>query len=130
VQTLTERGVSIELHLGLGWGWLGCYHWQPESALFAGLPAGGLGGEAYADVLPRYVLTGLGGSVLAGSLKGTEPAAHHPIFHWYSDVEAIERGRGRLVFCQYRIFTEPGRDPLADRMRFNLLQLASAGDRG
>jgi beta-galactosidase len=125
LRALTERGIPLKLHHGLGWGWLGCYHWQPESELFAGLPAGGLGGEVYADVLPRYVLSELGGEVLAGSFKGTEPAAHDPQFHWFSDVEVLERGRGRLIFCQYRLFTEPGRDPLADRMRLNLLRLAA-----
>jgi hypothetical protein len=131
LRALTERGIELELHLGLGWGWLGCYHWQPESELFAGLPSGGLGGEAYADVLPRYVLSELGGTVLAGSFKGTEPTAHDPRFHWFSDIEVVERGRGKLIFCQYRVFTEPGRDPLADRMRLNLLRLgAAAGGRG
>ncbi len=94
LRALAERGIALELHLGLGWGWLGCYHWQPESELFAGLPAGGLGGEVYADVLPRYVLSGLGGEVLAGSFKGTEPTAHDPRFHWFSDVEVVARGRG------------------------------------
>jgi hypothetical protein len=127
LRALAEREIPLELHHGLGWGWLGCYHWQPESELFAGLPAGGLGGEIYADVLPRYVMSELGGDVLAGSFKGTEPAAHDPQFHWFSDVEVVERGRGRLIFCQYRLFTEPGRDPLADRMRLNLLRLAAGG---
>ena len=122
---LAERGIELKLHLGLGWGWLGCYHWQPQAELFAGLPAGGLGGEVYADVLPRYVLSELGGEVLAGSFKGTEPTAHDPRFHWFSDVEVVARGEGRLIFCQYRIFDEPSRDPLAGRMLANLLQLAA-----
>jgi hypothetical protein len=128
LKALTGHGIALDLHLGLGWGWLGCYHWQPDGDLFAGLPAGGLGGEVYADVLPRYVLAALGGEVLAGSFKGTEPTAHDPRFHWFSDVEVVERGSGRLIFCQYRVFTEPGQNPLADRMRLNLLRLA-AGDR-
>ena len=127
LRALAERGIALELHLGLGWGWLGCYHWQPESELFAGLPAGGLGGEVYADVLPRYVLSELGGEVLAGSFKGTEPTAHDPRFHWFSDVEVVERGRGRLIFCQYRIFTEPGREPAR---RPDAAQPAAPGRRG
>jgi hypothetical protein len=86
-----------------------------------------LGGEFYADVLPRYVFSELGGEVLAGSFKGTEPTAHDPRFHWFSDVELVKRGRGRLIFCQYRLFAEPSRDPLADRMRLNLLRLAAEG---
>jgi hypothetical protein len=125
LRTLSSRGITLDLNLGLGWGWLGCYHWQPKSELFEGLPAGGLGGEVYADVLPRYVLSELGGKVLAGSFKGTEPTAHDPRFHWFSDVEVINRGKGRLIFCQYRIFENPKQNPLAGRMLSNLLGLAA-----
>jgi hypothetical protein len=35
--------------------------------MFAGLPAGGLADAVYADMLPRYVLSELGGEVLAGA---------------------------------------------------------------
>jgi hypothetical protein len=43
-------------------------------------------------------------------------------------VEALSHGHGRLIFCQYRLFTQPGRDPLADRMRLNLLGIAAEGE--
>lgn len=126
IGALTDRGIPIALHFGLG-NWMGCYHWQPPSDLFAGLPNRGLAGEAYADVLPRYILTELGGEMLAGSFRNTETRHDVAKMLWFSDIETIEHGRGRLIFCQYRIFTEPGRDPLADRMRLNLLRVASAG---
>ncbi len=66
-RALAERKLSVELHMAIG-SWMGRYHWQPDNDLFAGLPAGGLAGEAYVDVLPRYVLTetrwrGAGGRV-------------------------------------------------------------------
>ncbi|MGH2562581.1 MAG: glycoside hydrolase family 2 TIM barrel-domain containing protein, partial [Thermomicrobiales bacterium] len=130
IGTLAERGLGIALHFGIG-NWMGCYHWQPASDLFAGLPAGGLAGEAYADVLPRYILSELGGEVLAGSFRNTETRHDVAKMLWFSDVEAVAHGRGRLMFCQYRVFTEPGRDSLADRLRLNLLQLGvSIGGRG
>jgi hypothetical protein len=125
---LAARGYPVELHFGIG-NWLGCYHWQPESALFAGLPAGGLAGEVYADVLPRYVFSELGGTVLAGSLYNSESRKDVPRFRWFSGVESVEHGRGRLIFCQYRVFDRPA-DSLANRMLANLLSLAADSDGG
>jgi hypothetical protein len=111
--------------------WMGRYHWQPENDLFAGLPAGGLAGEAYVDVLPRYVLTELGGEVLAGAFRNTEIRVDGVAkMLWYSEVETVEHGVGRLIFCQYRIFDRDDRDPLRARMLLNLLRLAAGGDGG
>ena len=66
-----------------------------------------------------------GVEVLAGLIQGHRADGARSQFHWFSDIEVVERGRGRLIFCQYRLFTAPGRDPLADRMRRNLLRLAA-----
>jgi hypothetical protein len=128
IDALAERGIDVALHFGIG-NWMGCYHWQPSSDLFAGLPAGGLAAEPYADVLPRYILSELGGDLLAGSFRNTETRHDVAKMLWFSDVEAIERGHGRLIFCQYRIFDHPGRDPLAARMLLNLLRVAAGGER-
>ena len=43
---------------------------------------------------------------------------------WYSDVEVIPFGRGKLLFCQYRVFDWAGSNPLAGRLLCNLLRLA------
>jgi hypothetical protein len=105
---------------------MGCYHWIPAGEVFEGLPAGGLAGEAYADVLPHYVMTEMGGRVYAGSFRNTQTRREDPAMIWYSDIEAIPFGRGQLLFCQYRVFDRAGSNPLAGRLLANLLRLAKA----
>ena len=120
---LAGRGVNVDLHFGIG-NWMGCYHWIPATELFEGLPAGGLAGEAYADVLPHYVMTELGGRVFAGSFRNTQTRREAPAMIWYSDIEAVPFGSGKLLFCQYRLFDQAGGNPLAGRLLCNLLHLA------
>lgn len=119
---LASHGISIRLHFGIG-NWMGCYHWIPASPLFSGLPSGRLAGEAYVNVRPRYVMSELGGEVLAGSFSNSQTRLEAPAILWYSDIEQITFGKGRLVFCQYLIFDEPRADPLADRLLVNLISM-------
>ena len=123
LRVLQAHDVPIALHYGIG-NWMGCFHWTPDSALFAGLPSGGVAGEFYADVLPWYVMSEMGGRVLAGSLRNTQTRKAPPAILWYSDVEAIPLGRGLLVFCQYRVFDKADVNPLAARLLHNLVRLA------
>jgi beta-galactosidase len=120
---LAERGVNVDLHFGIG-NWMGCYHWIPAEEMFEGLPAGGLAGEPYADVLPHYVMSEMGGRVFAGSFNNTQTRREPSAMIWYSDVEAISFGRGKLLFCQYRLFDRAGSSPLAEKLLGNLLRLA------
>jgi beta-galactosidase len=119
---LASHGVTVELHLGIG-NWMGCYHWIPASPLFSGLPSGGLAGEAYVNVRPRYVMSELGGEILAGSFSNSQTRLEAPAILWYSDIERITLGEGCLVFCQYLIFDAPMADPLADRLLANLISM-------
>jgi len=122
---LALHGIAIKLHFGIG-NWMGCYHWIPASPLFSGLPCGGLAGEAYVNVRPRYVMSELGGEVLAGSFSNSQTRLEAPAILWYSDIERITVGKGYLVFCQYLIFDAPMADPLADRLLANLISMLQA----
>ena len=122
-RVLSDRGIGFRLHLGIG-NWMGCFHWAPESDLFAGLPSGGLAGEPFVDVLPWYVMSELGGEVLAGSIRNTQTRREPPAILWYSDVEARRFGEGVLLFCQYRIFDRADANPVAARLATNLIRLA------
>jgi hypothetical protein len=119
-----RRGIKLELHPGAG-SWMGCYHWIPDSDLFASLPAGGFAKRLYSEVVPKYVLAELGGDTLAGSLRNTQFRQEKPAMLWYSDIEVIPYGKGFILFCQYRIFELLERDPLADRLAHNVLRYAS-----
>ncbi len=123
ITALTAHGVRVKLHMGLG-NWMGCYHWIPASPLFAGLPAGGIAGEPYVDVLPRYVLSEQGGDTLAGSLRNTQTRLEPPAILWYSDVETVRVGKGTLLFCQYRVFDKGSANPLAARLLCNLIDVS------
>ena len=122
---LISRGLPLDLHMGIG-SWMGCYHWIPKSDLFAGLPAGGLAGPAYVDVWPRWVLSEMGGEVLAGSFRNSQTRLEAPRALWYSDIEAVPLGAGEIIFCQYRVFEQATDNPLAARMALNLLRFSAA----
>lgn len=121
IQAINRHGVELKVHMGIG-SWMGCYHWIPDSPIFAGLPHGGLAMKPYAATLPKYVLSELGGEVQAGSLRNTQTRLEPPAMLWYSDIEALQCGAGTIVFCQYRVFENIDRDPVASRLAFNLFQ--------
>jgi hypothetical protein len=129
IEAFIRRWVDLRLHPGIG-SWMGCYHWVPESDLFSGLPAGGLAKKPYAEILPKYVLSELGGETHAGSLRNTQSRVEAPAMLWYSDIEALRFGKGILVFCQYRAFEKLDQDPVAARLAFNLLGWAGKFDGG
>ena len=106
---LLPTGINIRLHFGIG-NWMGCYHWIPASPLFSGLPgrAGRRGLRERAPAL-RDVRIGRRGSGRIFSNSQTRLEA--PAMLWYSDIERITLGKGRLVFCQYLIFDPPVADP-------------------
>jgi hypothetical protein len=123
VRAFANRGFDVQFRKGLG-NWLPCYHWIRDTPVFAGLPVNGLAGEVYAEVLPRYVLHELGGEVLAGTIRSTQTRREDPKMLWSSDVEILDYGRGKLIFCQYRVFDPECDDPVGLRLRDNLLQFA------
>jgi beta-galactosidase len=124
LRALDDAGVSMVLHFGIG-NWMGCYHWTPESDLFRGVPAGGFAGEPFAGLLPRHVMSELGGKVLAGSFRNTQTRQAPPAMLWYSDIEQVPFAQGSLTFCQYNIFDSSHPHPIAARMRTNLLDMNS-----
>ena len=75
---------------------------------------------------PHYVMSELGGDVLAGSFSNSQTRLEAPAILWYSDIERITLGKGCLVFCQYLIFDTPLADPLADQLLANLISMLQA----
>jgi hypothetical protein len=124
-EAFASVGIDVQLQMGIG-SWLGCYHWRVDSPLFEGLPSKGLSGEEFAEILPHYVLSELGGEVLAGTLTNTQTRIESARMLWYSDIEVVPLGSGRLVFCQYRIFDDNLNDAVGRRLRRNLFRIASS----
>ena len=124
-EALKRSGIMIELHTGYG-SWLGCHHWLPKSGLTANLPnAGGLAGEAYSGILPCYILTEVVGTVLAGSIRCSQDPFSPKIISWRSDIEQVSFGKGKIIFCQYRIFEPSSLHPVALHLVRNLIGLAA-----
>jgi hypothetical protein len=124
-EALRRSGIAVEIHTGYG-SWLGCHHWLPKSELTDNLPsAGGLAGEAYSGILPRYILTELGGTVLAGSIRCSQDPFSPKIISWRSDIEQVSFGKGKLIFCQYRLFEQANTHPVASGLAYTLLRLAA-----
>jgi hypothetical protein len=124
IKEFNSRGIKLELHPGIG-SWMGCNHWVPRKDPFSDLPAGGLAKRPYAEFIPKYVLSELGGEVLAGSFRNTQSREQSPTMLWYSDIEAIRFGQGVILFCQYRVFDCLDRDPLAARLAGNIIRLVN-----
>jgi beta-galactosidase len=122
LEVLQSKGVNIRLEVGIG-SWVGSYHWTPASPLFEGLPCAGFAGEAYIDVLPLYSLAEQGGEILAGALRSKHRVEADSDILWYSDIEIVPYGNGKILFCQYRLFDKLGAHPLARRLFNNLVGL-------
>jgi len=121
IQTFAERGIHLNLHFGIG-SWMGCYHWIPDSEFFTGLPSRGLAKKPYTGCIPKYVLSELGGSLQAGSMRNTQTHKEPLKMLWFSDIETIALGAGKLIFCQYRIFDGIGNDAVSTRLAYNFLK--------
>jgi hypothetical protein len=123
LRVLAAHGLALKLYHAIG-NWMGSYHWVPASPLFAGLPANGLAGPVYTEVLPWWGLGEQGGTVLAGSIRNTQSRREAPAMQWYSDIELVPFGAGRLIFCQYRVFERAHALPVAARLLRSLAALA------
>jgi beta-galactosidase len=125
VNALSQAGITLEVLPGYG-SWIGCHHWLPQTDLTEGLPtSGGLAAEVFTDTLPRYILAELGGTVLAGSIRSTQHPDPPKEIVWRSDIEQVTYGKGKLIFCQYRIFDQAYAHPVASRLTYNLVRWAS-----
>jgi beta-galactosidase len=121
LQELHRMGIDLNLELGIG-SWIGCYHWIPTYSPFEGLPNSGFAGEAYIDLQPHYSFREIGGEIMAGAIRSKYTVDGASEFFWYSDIESLPFGRGKLIFCQYRIFDNLASHPISRRLFANLIQ--------
>jgi hypothetical protein len=117
---LLRHGLAVTLHMGVG-SWLGYYHWISRDEVFTGLPSGGLFGKPYVEILPKYVRNELGGDVLAGTFSNTQARREPPMAVWFSDIEIVPYGKGKILLCQYRVFDRLESHPVAARLGWNAL---------
>jgi len=112
----------------------GWFHWVRKMNILAGLPGlwpdepgKYLAGEPLADLVPVWSLPEPTGSatIYAGAtgmnIRIMEPNA--PAWHWYADIMEVPYGKGKLIFCQYRLLEAIETDPTARMLFYRLLLL-------
>ncbi len=121
------KGLGMELNCFRSTGGPhGNYHYLKSSPAFKDLPAPGLVDQVFAEVQPIWSLDHLPSQaeVHAGSINFITTPGSKSKIRWGVDLAVAPFGKGKVIFCQFDIFTRLGKDALADAMFANLLPLA------
>ncbi len=97
--------------------------WIRKHAITAGLPSNIVLDKRYADVLPARFLQITSDEVVGGMLIDSFGDYRQ---RWLQSLTTNQVGNGHIILCQYRIFENLGKDPLADRFLANLLAYAQS----
>jgi hypothetical protein len=118
-------------------------NWDPVNhgvrphPIFDGLPAGDFMGQAYLNVCANETIEGINiegtqEPPIVGSLSyewgTTRPDAnyHGPRNIWWgSDLVVVPHGSGRLLLSTLRIAENLGKDPVADKLFYNMIRWAA-----
>ncbi len=113
--------------------WVGVGHVVKEHPVFEGLPSNGLMGQTYENVWAMKTLTGLDTQPVVGSvthdfypMKRNIPNYLGPEAAWWgTDLGIIAQGEGRLILAALRLVDNLDKDPVADKILFNLIGFAA-----
>jgi beta-galactosidase len=114
--------------------WTCIPHLVHDHPIFAGLPSNGMMRDVYENVWATQTLRELGGETIVASV-GFEWFSHDHEMHysgpgeswWGADLAIVPHGKGQSVVSQLRIVENLGKDPVADKILFNLIQFATGG---
>jgi hypothetical protein len=117
---------TVEAAQGL---WTCIPHLVREHPIFSGLPAGGMMRDVYENVWAAQTLRGLGGEAIVASIGYAWFSEEHKLHYsgpgeswWGADLAVVPYGKGRYVVSQLRLVGNLGKDPVADKILFNLLK--------
>jgi hypothetical protein len=87
-------------------------------------------GQIYENVWAPQTLIGTDGELIVGSVshgwfQGEKDSQHYqgPSAAWYGmDIGIVPSGNGRYVLSALRIVENLGKDPVADKILFNLIE--------
>ena len=124
--------VSMTSNSALGL-WVGVSHVITNHPVFKGLPSEQMMGQIYENVWTPQTLMGTDGELIVGSVshgwyQGENDSKHHqgPSAAWYGmDIGIVPSGNGRYVLLALRIVENLGKDPVADKILFNLIEWTS-----
>ena len=122
--------VDLRLKRGLGY-WVGHPRFVKIHPVFDGLPSDCIMGSVYENVWPQHPLMGVEGETFAGTIgidwfPDYELERRHYYgpgdVWWGSDMAVTQVGRGKCILSQFRLVENLGRDPVADKILFNLIR--------
>jgi hypothetical protein len=124
--------VRIKAAIGL---WLCIPHLVNDHPVFDGLPVNCMMGPVYENVWAEHTLLEIPGKPIAGAIgfdfsPDFELSKRHYYgpgdVWWGTDVGVLSHGKGRLIVSQLRLVENLGKDPVADKILFNLIKWTTA----
>jgi hypothetical protein len=104
-------------------------HLVRDHPIFEGLPVDGHMRDIYQNVWAKNSVQGLGGEAIAVGIGYQVYSKQHKLQYagpgpswWGADLAIVPYGEGRCIVSQFRIVEHLGKDPVADRLLFNLIQ--------
>ena len=110
--------------------WTCIPHLVKEHPVFAGLPVNRMMGPIYENVWAEHTLEKIGGEAIVAAI-GYDWFPNYDLSKrhyygpgdtwWGADVAIVPLGQGRCLASQLRLVENLGRDPVADKILFNLI---------
>jgi beta-galactosidase len=128
-QTSPLLPVSYRLKAAKGL-WTCIPHIVVDHPVFDGLPVNRMMGPIYENVWTNRTLLDVGGEVIVGTVGFDWHPAPLLQRHYYGpgdtwwgvDVTRIPHGKGRILISQLRLVENLGKDPVADKILYNLIR--------
>ncbi len=111
--------------------WICIPHLVHDHPVFAGLPINCMMGPIYENVCAEGTLLDVGGETIAGAIGYDS----HPDYDlgkrhyygpgdtwWGADMAIVPLGKGRCIASQLRLVENLGKDPVADKILFNMIE--------
>ncbi len=127
---------ALSLYSGKGL-WTPCSHVVKNHPFYDGLPSNCLMGQEYCNTVSRWSIVEPKSDWICGNITydwyaGLKHKQNYigvtAAFHG-ADLTRLAHGQGAYILCTHRIVENLGKDPVADRLFSNLLQLHSKTNR-
>ena len=105
-------------------------HIVNDHPIFDGLPVDRMMGPIYENVWTQRTLLDVGGEVIVGTIGFHQRPPDIMRRHYYgpgdtwwgADMVNIPHGKGSMIVSQLRLLPNLGKDPVADKILFNLIR--------
>lgn len=111
--------------------WTCIPHLVKDHPVFDGLPVNGMMGAIYENVWAEGTLLGVGGETIVASIgydwyPNLDLSRRHYYgpgdTWWAADMAIVPLGKGRHIVSQLRLVENLGKDPVADKILYNLIE--------